>query len=349
MACGGWTYYWLLRIKGNAQYADRLEDIFFNAGPVPLSRDFELVSYYQVPNRTAHVLKPADNVLPEGIPRVCEHVYSKLARGPLCCVGNCNRIVPNYIEHMWMTAHDGSPVAMVYGPCKMNTTLKGVPVQIESVTEYPFEESITMKVRAVKETEFSIGLRIPKWCDAPSISVKGQAVAVSPDKSGFVWLKRKWGSDDTIRLNFPMKPKVVTGHETPIPVIPYRNRKAASYHQRDLLNQKDVSFPFAYVTYGPLLFSLPITDKTPNEPVEGTPWNYALDVAPSEAQSQIKVVRQEMKRPWDWSLDAPIKLVVDAKQFDWSPTTEPLPEDDTAAAIKARDRWETGQNNAGSL
>ena len=90
--------------------------------------------------------------------------------------------------------------------------------------------------------------------------------------------------------------------------------------------RSDVSFPFAYVTYGPLLFALPIPDKTPNEPLEGTKWNYALDVAPAEAQDRIKVVRQKMQRPWNWPLDAPIKLVVDAKQFDWFPTPmQPLP------------------------
>ena len=326
VACGGWTFYWLLRIEGDACHGDRMEKIFFNAGPVPLSRDFKLISYYQVPNRTAHVLKPADGVLPEGIPRVCEHVYSTLARGPLCCVGNCNRIVPNYIEHMWMTAHDGSPVAMLYGPCTLKTTIDDVPVRIESVTGYPFEESITMKVRATREVEFPMGLRIPGWCKDPKIAVRGHAVAVAPDEHGFVWLNRKWGPNDTIRLSFPMKPDVVTGRETPIPVITRTLDGSSSYHTRALTKRDDVSSPFAYVTYGPLLFALPLADKTPNEPVEGEKWNYALDLIPVEAQRRIEVHCHEMKRPWNWSLDAPIKLVVDARRFDWAPTmTQPLP------------------------
>ncbi|MBN2295908.1 MAG: glycoside hydrolase family 127 protein [Pirellulales bacterium] len=323
VACGGWTYYWLLRIAGKAQYADRMEDILFNAGPVPFSRDCKLLAYYQVPNRTANIEKPADGVLPGELPRYCTHTYSALG-GTLCCVGNCNRIIPNYIEHMWMTARDGSPVAMVYGPCTLNTTVKGVPLQIRTETEYPFEESITMKVSPEKETDFAVGLRMPGWCASPKVSINGQAVAISPDKQGFVWLKRKWSLADTIRLTFPMQTKVVMGHETPFPVIP--RRKEANYHHRRLATRSDISSPFAYVTYGPLLFALPIAEKTLNEPAADAQWNYALDVAPDEAQSHIKVVRRKMKSPWNWTLDAPIKLVVDARQFDWSPTQmQPMP------------------------
>ena len=324
VACGGWTNYWLLRILGDRQYGDTMEAIFFNAAPVPLSRDFQLVSYYQVLNRTDNVLKPADGVLPGEPPRVCDHTYSKLGHGPLCCVGNCNRIVPHYIEHMWMIAPDGSPAAMVYGPCVLKTKVNGVPLTIKTETEYPFETSMVMCVRPERKTKFSLGLRIPQWCDTPTATVNGRSVSLVPDKHGFASIKRTWGLADEVRLNFPMRASVVKSHETPFPVIP--RGKLANYHVRKLAKCSDATYPFAYVKYGPLLFAMPIADKTPNEPVDGAAWNYALDVAPDEAQSQIEVVRQKMKRPWNWSLDAPVKLVVNARQFDWHPTiTQPLP------------------------
>ena len=43
--------------------------------------------------------------------------------------------------------------------------------------------------------------------------------------------------------------------------------------------------PYASVYRGPLLFALPIADRTPNEPAPEAKWQYALDAAPARAPS----------------------------------------------------------------
>src|ERR1017187_6892177 len=50
VAASMWTYLWLLRITGEGSYSDRIEKVFFNAGPAPVARDFKTMSYYQSPN-----------------------------------------------------------------------------------------------------------------------------------------------------------------------------------------------------------------------------------------------------------------------------------------------------------
>jgi len=176
----------------------------------------------------------------------------------------------------------------------------------------------------LKETEFALGLRIPAWCTKERIVVNGEYVPCKPTEQGFVYLKRAWAPSDRVEITFPMGPRVVRGHETPIPKIP--SWSGDSYHVRGLAQRADATFPYEYVIYGPLVFALPIPDKNPNEPEGGTAWNYALDVRPDEAETDIEVVYRGMKRPWNWPLDAPIKLIVPARQFEWKPTgTQPLP------------------------
>jgi hypothetical protein len=84
-----------------------MERAFFNAGAAPIARDFQTMCYYQSPNRLRADSLPAEQPHcpgPEGVR------FRRLGRPQvLCCVGAVNRIIPNYILHMWM----GS---VLYGP-----------------------------------------------------------------------------------------------------------------------------------------------------------------------------------------------------------------------------------------
>ena len=312
VACGPWTRHWLLRITGAAGHADRMEQVFFNAGPVPISRDYKIMSYYQTPNRVG-------SILPGEKTRFGGYVYTKVGVGPLCCVGNSNRIVPNFIMHMWMAAMDGGLAATLYGPCRLKTTVGKAPVTIDAKTAYPFEQSIRMTVGSARPVSFPLHLRIPAWCAAPKIQVNNRAVAAKANGNGFVIIKRQWNNKDRITLEFPMRARVVTGRESPFP---------RGYFNRKLAKLTKINNPYACVYYGPLLFSLPVADENPNKCAKDAVWNYALNVDPRQIQRDIKVVRQAMPKKWNWQLDAPLKLTVPVEQFDWKPTpTQPLPKE----------------------
>ena len=46
--------------------------------------------------------------------------FARLGYPPvLCGVGSFNRIIPNYIKHMWMATADQGLAATLYGPCPM--------------------------------------------------------------------------------------------------------------------------------------------------------------------------------------------------------------------------------------
>ena len=322
VAAGPWTFGSLLRITGERGWADRMERVFFNAGPAPIARDFQTMSYYQSPNRLSLSL-PCDRPGCPGNALGDSYRFTDIGHPVLCCVGNSSRIVPNYIMGMWMATADRGVAATLYGPCRLRAQVAdGVPVEIESETAYPFEEEIRLTIRPAAKADFPLYLRIPTWCQQPSLELCGQTIAVKKDNKGFAKLQRRWTSGDRVTLRLPMRVEIVKGHETPFPQDKY-------FTKRSLSKLTDVNNPFASVTYGPLLFALPIPDETPDQPVKDAVCNYALDA--SAAPRNVQVLRQPLPEHWSWQLNAPVKLQLSARQFDWQPTElQPLP----AAPIK---------------
>jgi len=287
-----WSQIVLLSVSGQGRMADRAERAMFNAGPATVARDFKTHVYFQSPNRVVDGSPPC----PHG-PGASGCSY-KATHMPLCCTAALNRIVPNYVMHMWMATYDNGLAATHYGPCKVSA-LAGdrVPVEIVCRTDYPFDEVIEMTVNPAREATFPLLLRIPGWCKSAELSVNGSGVKPVPNANGFVRVERLWKPGDAVRLRFPMSASVTTGRD--------RNAQGA---------------PYASVSYGPLLFALPIPDtQGPNVPDPAAKWRYALDVQGEKLQRDMVVERQAMPAKWDWPLASPLKLRANAVAIDWNP------------------------------
>ncbi len=305
------TFNRLLQITGEEKYADKIETIFFNAAPAPVARDFSTMCYYQSMNRYSNQLPGKE---PDSPGKDC-FKFTRLGHSVLCCVANNCRILPNYIMNMWMATTDHGLAATLYGPCKVKAEVaKNTSVTIDCETGYPFEEVIKMTVTTSKPAEFPIYLRIPDWCSYPSINVNGEPLKIRKQENSFVRVFQKWKSGDKIYLKLRMEAKVVQGNETPYPQISYFD------HYHPMAKDTSIHSPYGCVYFGPLLFSLPIPDTNPDQEVPGTRFNYALNVKPEEASQLITVERNKMPGHWKWSPDSPIKLTLDALEFDWKPT-----------------------------
>ncbi len=316
-----WTNLCLARITGDSKYLDRVEQIFLNAGPAPVSADFKTMSYYQRPNRFSTTLpgqEPAN-------PGKGSYQYTDIGDPVLCCVGNLNRIIPNYVMHMWMATPDGGMAATLYGPSLMTGTVNGgVRIRIEAVTAYPFEEHIEMRVTPEREIRFPLHLRIPASAVEAEVLVNSRPWEVNPHFSSFLTVTRDWKPGDTVQLRFPMRVRVLKGYETPYPQIPYfKNSRAIS-------QLKDIHNPYAAVYYGPMLFSFPIPAQSPNQEVPGIKSNYAIDVngsMPGPSEAEVMRVSGFNYDQWRWSLSTPLQLGINAHEIAWTPTElQPLPD-----------------------
>ena len=282
-----WSHLWLLRILGDPADGDRIETAFFNAAPASLSRDCRMHVYYQSPNRPNPKPGAHGGKNPSGAD------FARTQK-PLCCTGNIQRIVPNYIIHMWMKTPDDGLAATLYGPCTVKATVAGdVDVKLSVTTDYPFGEDITMTVAPAKAVRFPLHFRIPGWCSKPSFKVNGVDVASGDAVGGYVKIDRTWTGGDTVAIRFPMTPRVIKGHETG-------------------------GNPYACVHSGPLLFVRGVPEKNENENEStGVGWQYALDFESGRAADNMTINRTAMPAKWDWPYESPVTLTVPAQAIEW--------------------------------
>ena len=293
---------------GGGRDADKIERLFFNAGAGMVTRDFTQHVYFQQPNR----LNSNSFIYSWGNPTNCTFQRSHY---PLCCTAGVNRIVPLFTQHLWMKSAEGGLTAVLYAPNKLDTELGGKKVSIETVTDYPFEETITMTVHA--DAAFPLRLRIPVWCDQPSIELNDQAVECAADEKGFVLLDRAWSDGDTIKLTFPMTVCLEEGVDrnagelsTPTGGCFGKGAPIGMFADSQMR-----AVPYADISYGPLLFVYPIPELDENTPQENAFWQYALD--PKHVLDHAKVERQAVAHPWRWQVDSPVKITVDALRSSW--------------------------------
>lgn len=325
-----WTFLCLSRVTGDASYSDRVEEIFFNAGPEPVGRDFKILSYYQCMNRYGVDLPLEEPRKPTGRDR---YKFTKIGHPVLCCVGNINRLIPNYTMHMWMATPDAGLAAVLYGPSLLRTGVRGgMPIEIESRTAYPFEESIDLHITPQTPVQFPLYLRIPGWCSNPEITVNGKRLLGQPGSNGFLRVQRRWTKGDRVELHLPMPVRLLTGRETSYPQIKYFE------NSRSIAKLQRIDNPYASIYYGPLLFSFPIRDENPNQEIPGQNFHYALDVrSKTPRPSEASVHRRPMPARWDWPLESPLELQVRAEEFDWHPTDlQPIPKEPVGEGESAK-------------
>jgi hypothetical protein len=177
-------------------------------------------------------------------------------------------------------------------------------VKIAEETDYPFSDTVTLKLSTAQPVKFPLYLRIPRWCVDASAKVNGKAVPLTAKPLSYVVLEREWKDGDTVSLRLPMRVSI----------------------QKWEKNQDAVS-----VNYGPLTFSLKIgerwarcggTDAWPElEVFPTTPWNYGLVLNEKTPAKSFKVVKRSggalPAQPFT-PATAPIELQVEAKRIpEW--------------------------------
>lgn len=268
----------LFACLGDGRWGDDAERAFFNAGPACVSRDFKRHVYFQMPNRVG---SPTEAELFS-----CKiHGQTRYGRQhwPLCCSAALNRILPMYVQAMWMKTSDGGVAATLYGPGTYETELACGRVAFEERTDYPFAERIVLACTAAPGSAFPLKVRVPGWCTSPTITVNGATVDVRAQK-GFAVLSRNWKAGDEVALTFPMAPRV-----------------------KDWRDMNEFGRALKSVYLGPLLFAAAIPEKDDDTPAgEVRVPSLAAKLDPAE----IAVSRRPVPHPWDWRVDAPVKLTL---------------------------------------
>lgn len=290
---------------GDAKLADRLEKIAFNALPGTFSDDMWAHQYDQQPNQIRVSLnsKPWTTNGPES------NLYG-LEPNFGCCTANFHQGWPKLTQHLWMRSPEGGLAAIVYAPCIVETKVRDRKVKLTVDTEYPFRNTVNIRLMTEKPHAFPLSLRIPGWSRHTRVLVNQEDIGLETKPGTFLSLDRVWRSGDEVQLHFEMQPFLTRG-----------------FHSSVTLHR------------GPLVFShspgeswvkLRARGPTADWQVFATkPWNYALGVDESSV-AKLEVIEQPVgDRPFA-AKGAGTTLRVPARQLskwtDVDGVAQPLPQ-----------------------
>lgn len=250
----------LLSVLGDPSFADRLEKVAFNALPATFSSDMWAHQYDQQVNQVLCSIDRERDWTTNGP----ESNLFGLEPNYGCCTANFSQGWPKLAANLWMKTGDEGLAALVYAPCAIRTNIRDVPVEIDVETDYPFRDTVTIKVRVLGDVRFPLLLRIPGWAEGAVIQTEGEEDRETRGGT-FSRIERKWSGQTKLTLHMPMVPR-------------------ASRRFHDALS----------IERGPLVYALKIDEEWKRvnadrphrelphgdwEVYSSSPWNYALDLS----------------------------------------------------------------------
>ncbi len=217
----------MISFTGNFSLADRIEKMTFNAGQGARMPVLKAVSYLTTDNRIK--IRHSEIAKRES--------YDAAHFAAACCALNAGRLMPYYVEGMWMKGVENKQLAAVlYGPNTLDTEIKGVPVNIEEETNYPFSDQIYFNINPEKPVHFELVLRKPFGCDDFELQ-KPENASVEELEDRIV-IQNEWRQGDNVTVKFNFK---ILQHSQP--------------------KSKTVKGKGIYIQRGPLVYALPFEHK----------------------------------------------------------------------------------------
>ncbi|TKA02233.1 beta-L-arabinofuranosidase domain-containing protein [Actinacidiphila oryziradicis] len=251
----------LTRITGDSLWTDRCEELALNTLPAALDPQ----------HKGTHYVTGANTVQLDNVPKSHGQFNNSFAMQAYmpgihqyrCCPHNYGMGWPYYAEEMWLASTDGGLCASLYAESSVRAKVGpagGTEVTVTEQTAYPFDDTVTLTLSTPRPVRFPLYLRVPGWCQDPSVRIGGRPVKAATS-GGYLVLDRTWQHRDTVQLRLPMRTTVRTWG----------------------VNDDGVS-----VAHGPLTYSLQIeedwqqfagtADWPEYEVRPASPWNYALEV-----------------------------------------------------------------------
>lgn len=191
------------QVYGRAIDGDRLENLAYNLLPASSDPEMRGHQYHQQTNQVSVSVARREWSFSSddaGIFGLEPHFG--------CCTANLHQGWPKFVSHLWLRDDDGLRV-VAYAPSAVRTSVGDDPVSITVDTEYPFDETVTIRVDTARTSPFVLRLRIPSWATEATLTVGGTAVALDTAVDGYVTLSRDWSSAGDVVLVLPMRARVV--------------------------------------------------------------------------------------------------------------------------------------------
>ena len=183
----------LLKTEKNGRYADVMERALYNG----------IISGMQLDGKRFFYVNPL-----EVNPGVSGEIFGYKHVIPerpgwyacACCPPNLVRMVTSLGKYAWDEDETAVYSHLFLG---QEAALGKADIRVESA--YPWEGSVTYHVSAKIDELFTLAIHIPAYVKDLRVTVNGEAFDTAGEiRDGYLYISRKWGSDDQVELHFPL-------------------------------------------------------------------------------------------------------------------------------------------------
>jgi len=216
------SYSVLFQKSGNIKAAEDIETIFYNAAQGSRNPEHSCIAYLKTDN--SFEMTGTRNGEAEPGKEQTRYKYSPVHQDvAVCCVPNAGRISPCFLQNCWLKEGENTLVAAAFAPNILQTSIQNVPVKIEEITEYPYQNRLVFRIETEKPLSFRLKIRKPEWAKSIETKEKYQI------ENGFLVFDRSFLKNDQIELEFQAEVRI----------------------KEDLNHEK-------YFSYGALIYAKPI-------------------------------------------------------------------------------------------
>lgn len=219
------SYSLLLQKTGKATVGNDIENIFYNAAQGSRNPNHSCIAYLKTDN--SFEMLGTKNGEIEVDRKQTRYKYSPAHQDvAVCCNPNAGRISPYFVQNSWMKENESTLVATLLMPNVLETTINGVLVKIENITEYPYQNRFVFQITQPQATQFTLKIRKPDWVKKINTTEKYRL------EDDFIIIERVFSAKDKVNLSFDAEVEI-------------KSDPTGSH----------------YFKYGALLFALPIEAK----------------------------------------------------------------------------------------
>lgn len=191
-AIGSVMWNWrMLRVTGEARYADLLEKTLYNG----------VLSGMALDGRHFFYINPL--LSRGGYARKEWHEVS-------CCPPNLMRLLAS-LGQLFATTDSSGIQVHLYNTATL-TAPAPLPVRLSMQTDYPWQGQVKLTLQEAPGSAWQLRLRVPAWCARPSVAVNGETLSAPRMEAGYLVIERAWQAGDVVALDLPMEARLIEPH-----------------------------------------------------------------------------------------------------------------------------------------
>ncbi len=185
----------MLEISPHGKYADLMERALFNG----------VISGMSLDGKSFFYVNPLEAV-PEASEKDHLRKHVKVERqkwfGCACCPPNIARLLSSLGTYAHTISADTFYTHLFIGS-QTTFNINNTDITLNLRTKYPWDETVEVKFKMEKATDFKYAVRLPNWCEKYDLNLNGKAVEYSVI-DGYAVISRLWESGDILSLTLAM-------------------------------------------------------------------------------------------------------------------------------------------------